>query len=191
LRWLVNNPQRLEWPCEEGRRKAYGQGTTEKREALLAGDLRVRQEALQKLEERHVEQAWWVFEGLTSVDCFVQSREVTLFVEGKRTEPSLTARSEWDPRRHQVFRNLDCLRVFPERRANFYVLLVVEEGGLTHPEARELDGKYEDARESWPHLDEAQAEELWSHYLGYATWQELARAFGLTLPDTRDEAARL
>jgi hypothetical protein len=33
------------------------------------------------------------------------------------------------------------------------------------------------ARGSWPHLDNEAAAELWSHFLGFTTWQRIAEQF--------------
>jgi hypothetical protein len=71
------------------------------------------------------------------------------------------------------------------------VLLVVEAESPTHREAAALDEDYAVTRASWPHLDDAQAHELWSHHLGYLTWRDLAGTFGSVLPATRDEASRI
>ena len=69
------------------------------------------------------------------------------------------------------------------------MLLIVEENTRPAVDAAVLDGDFAAARNSWPHLNEELAQDLWRHYLGYTTWQKLAAAFNLHLPDTRDEAA--
>jgi hypothetical protein len=134
---------------------------------------------------------WWIFEGETSIDCALFAEKVTVFIEGKRTEPDLTSSTEWYPKRNQVFRNLDCLQEFREKADRYYVLLIVEDGSPTHAPAASLDLSDVPARESWPHLDERKVSDLRNHYLGFTTWQRLAISFGLLLPQTTQEAAMI
>lgn len=76
-------------------------------------------------------------------------------------------------------RNLDCLRVEPDRAEPWGVLLVVEEGTPAHQLVRRFDHDFESARRAVPHLSGAAAAELWSHYLGFTTWQDIQRTFDL------------
>lgn len=65
-----------------------------KREALFAGDAAAVQEGLAKLRApggtRSGKGTWQVLEGTTKIDCALFADEVTVFIEGKRTEPHLT-----------------------------------------------------------------------------------------------------
>lgn len=179
LTWLVLNPQQI-------RQQSLDQftGTTrQKREALiLRHDATVQLEALHRLSRsrRPGRGQWHVFEGITKVDCALLTQGAWIFIEGKRTECSLTDQIEWFEDRQQVFRNLDCLRgLVPPRE--YYVLLVVEENKGCFEQARELDGRYDIARRSWPHLSDDQAKGLFEHYIGCTTWQRIAQEFELQL----------
>lgn len=46
---------------------------------------------------------WWAFEGFTSVDFYIQTADLRIYVEGKRTE-TLTLSTDWYPRRSQLLR---------------------------------------------------------------------------------------
>lgn len=191
LRCLVQRPDRIldATQADTSLLSELSPAAAKRRRQLAEGDAEVVAEALRKLSAGRAGRYWWVLEGPTSVDCVLMAEQVTVFIEGKRTEPHLTGGTTWDRHRHQVFRNLDCLRAMPGRAAQYYVLLLVEEHSPAMAEARELDGAYPVARDSWPHLDNRQAEGLFSRYLGYATWQQIAG--GLRLPKTTDEARRL
>ena len=170
--------------------KDRSDGTNDKRRELRQGAPAVTDEALRHLAAGKTAPAWWVLEGTTMVDCALRAEHVTVFIEGKRTERHLTGGVSWDEKRHQVFRNLDVLEVLPDRRDQFFVLLVVdEENRVTLEEAIQLDKNPQMAFDSWPHRGPDEANALWVHYLGFTTWQEIARTFGgLRLPNTREES---
>jgi hypothetical protein len=95
----------------------------------------------------------------------------------------------------QVFRNLDCLRAICASGQNFYVLLIVDEGGGAHRAAASLDEGVAVARQSWPHLNEEQADELYRRYLGVTTWTQVVGRFSdqtsLKLPHDVQEAEKM
>jgi hypothetical protein len=163
--------------------------TADKRRQLKAQAPSAVDEALKHLAAGKTAPAWWVLEGTTMVDCALFARTVTIFIEGKRTEPHLTAAVSWDKRRHQVFRNLDGLEALPDRPEQYLMLLVVdEENGEVLHEAEVLDHQPNVAFASWPHRNPKEATALWAHYCGFTTWQRIASIFQLDLPPTRDEA---
>lgn len=178
LRWMITNPSRLDWSKLEHSKLAPS--TIEKRRALRDGDVIVMQEALALLEakgRRPGSRHWHVLEGVTKVDCALFGEDVTVFVEGKRTEPRLTEDVSWLRGRDQVVRNLDCLRVDPRRAARWFVVLVVDEDSTAEADARRLDLGGERVRAALPHLPADEVDQLWSHYVGYTTWQAIQREF--------------
>lgn len=178
LRWMITNPGRLDWSKLE--RSELAASTIEKRRALRDGDMLVMQEALALLEARGRRPGsgrWHVLEGVTKVDCALFGEDVTIFVEGKRTEPRLTEDVSWLRGRDQVVRNLDCLRVDPRRAARWFVVLVVDEDSTAEAEARRLDHGGERVQAALPHLPADDVEQLWSRYAGYTTWQAIQREF--------------
>jgi hypothetical protein len=107
LRWLIENSQALSWP--PGRAGQFGSQTDAQRRALREGDEQVLKEALDELKRLGPEgsaQKWWAFEGITKVDCWLETGSLVLFVEGKRTE-TLSKFTAWFPARDQLTRNLD------------------------------------------------------------------------------------
>lgn len=190
LEYLVRNPRRLKWPKDaDGELRQYRPSVHQKRKALLGGSVPAEQEAIREIRlEQQKEpdpklKGWWVLEGGSTIDCALFAEGFTLFVEGKRHEKTLKVHTNWYERRIQLYRNLDCLRVLPGRAERFGILAIVEEDTPIYDEARAISRDFQFARSSWPHLDEAGAAELWSHFLGFTTWQRLAEQFpGVELP---------
>ncbi len=131
---------------------------------------------------------WSVLEGTTKVDCAIFAANATIFIEGKRTEPSLTQSVAWDLQRNQVFRNLDALRMARAPQSDFFVLTIVEQGTSAAREAEQLDSGHYVARPSWPHLTDKESQRLYEeHYLGFTTWQIVSERFGILLKDTVED----
>jgi hypothetical protein len=180
LEYLIWNPRRLKWPRDpDGNPREYRPVVQKKRQALLAGNVPAQQEAIRAIRKEQEKDAdpdlkgWWVLEGPTTIDCALFAEGVTLFIEGKRDEKSLKVHTNWYTRRIQLYRNLDALRVLPGRAERYYLLALVEQGTPIEAEARAISHDLQFARSSWPHLDEAATQELWSHFLGFSTWQQL------------------
>jgi hypothetical protein len=72
-------------------------------------------EELERLGPKGSARKWWAFEGITKVDCWLETDRLVLFVEGKRTE-TLSKFTAWFPARDQLTRNLDLVgEVSPEK----------------------------------------------------------------------------
>lgn len=185
LRWLLDHPHAL----DRGRLATQRGETLRARRALLDGDADAKAQAVRRLSAPGGAAAgrgqWHVFEGTTMVDCALFCENLTLFIEGKRTERYLTGTTEWYARRHQVVRNLDCLRVARQRAGRWLVLTIVEEASTAEEDARAFDNDSGAFRAAVPHLSEVDAAELRGHYLGWTSWQRLRARFALpAFPDT-------
>lgn len=184
LHWLLHNPDRLVWPRDTGgRERVFADSTNERRRRLLAGDTKVRDEALSELDCSEVEgskRKWWAFEGFTSVDCLLETERLLVLIEGKRTE-GISKSTDWFRGRNQVIRNLEVARAMAGATKEYAVLLCAEKH-IELPDAAWCD--------SLPHFSEQDINELQRHYLGCTTWPEIVRSLcpDLQLPDTLDEA---
>jgi len=188
LEYLVKNPRRLRWPRDaNGDPRQYRSAIHQRRKALMAGDVPAQQEAIRDIRQEQARllskgpdpdlKGWWVLETGTTIDCALYADGYTLFVEGKRNEKSLKVHTNWYEKRIQMYRNLDALRALPGRAQKFGLLAIVEEGTPIHQEAVAMQRDYQFARTSWPHLDNEAAAELWTHFLGFTTWQRVAEQF--------------
>jgi hypothetical protein len=183
LRWLIENPHALTWPEKpKGVRVEFGKATQRKREAWFRGEPEVIAAGLAELDVHGAAGSrgrWWAFEGFTSVDCELCTDQMTLLVEGKRTE-GLSRSTHWFPQRNQLARNLEVAAEAGDDHPT-YVLLITQDATLDLTER--------DLRESTPHLDAADRARLLSRYFGRCTWPTLCRELNVgPLPDTSTAA---
>jgi hypothetical protein len=191
LRWLIENPGSMRWPMEKGERKQSRNAVVQQfRERLfgLHGDEAQRaavQQGLNELERlgpRGSIQKAWAFEGITKIDCRLQTPNLFLSVEGKRRDV-LSSRTEWFPSRNQFFRNLEAGREAAGNRDYAYLLVVEDDRAVVDPSRM-------DSASSLPHLTAQARAELLSKFIGTLTWRGLCEATGIdwsTLPDTVDD----
>jgi len=101
LKWLVQN---VTAPANDS---LWGSpATREKRELLVAKDPDTIAEALILLEGPY-KSAWYVLEGRSQPDVFLEAKDFILAVEGKRTERTATTTTTWMPSRSQMLRHMD------------------------------------------------------------------------------------
>jgi hypothetical protein len=187
LRWLLENPERLQWPKAKGKELVYGAPTQANRKALIAGNPESKEKALRELAQNGTigtQRKWWAFEGYTSVDCVLATDSLLVLIEGKRTEPMSTS-THWFPDRNQLIRNLECAREMARcGNKNFAVLVCAE---------NIIDMADVEWEKSLPHMPEGERAELQSHFLGCATWNSIAAELcnGMKLPETVGAAAKL
>jgi hypothetical protein len=188
LRWLLEHPEELRWPTVRGERREFGAETQRLRAALVDGPQDDRAAAqrqglaeLERLGPARSQRLWWAFEGFTEVDCWLETKRLLVFVEGKRTE-LLSSSTDWFPQRNQLVRNLEVVGELAAGRGAG-VLLVTEQP------IRELTEA--DVAASAPHLDPEAHAALYARSLGQTTWAALADAVGIdfsTLPATLTDA---
>lgn len=181
---LVRNPRKLKWPRDaDGQPRQYRSSVHQRRKALMQGSVPAREEAIRGIRLQQQKgpdldlKAWWLLEGPATVDCALFAEGLTLFVEGRAQEKTLKVHVNWYERRIQLYRLLDALRAMPDRPEHYYLMVLLEEGSPLQAEARAIQRDFQFARSSWPHLDDEGARELWGHFLGFATWQQLAEPF--------------
>jgi hypothetical protein len=191
LKWMVEHPHELNWPRYEIKDKYI----LDMRERLM---LRGSYEGTPEVRKQVIESAkieiesamacpgaqriawlheWWVLEGQTHVDCYIETTRLRLFVEGKRTE-ELSPSTSWYRKRNQLLRNLESASV-ESCGQPFAQLLITEEPPSELPSTTVVD--------SLPHLSVEERSELLSHYAGAVKWRSLCSAIGLQyemLPDT-------
>jgi hypothetical protein len=185
LAWFVENPHVLVWP----KRSALSKQTTRLRRALVddappGSRVETQVEARRLVATRPTSaRESWRFEGTSMLDCVIMTEKLVVTVEGKRTE-SLSAATDWYPRRSQLVRILEAANQLSRGR---------EWASLLMSETTVPDGS--DAylaavlSASAPHLTSAERRELQAHYLGNVTWEQACHATGLdpaSLPDSTD-----
>jgi hypothetical protein len=86
LRWLVEHADLL---TRDGLASSSPR-VRQLRELLIGRDQSVRLAALELLQHAHRDRAWFVLEGVTFPDVYLETRNVILVIEGKRTEADIT-----------------------------------------------------------------------------------------------------
>jgi hypothetical protein len=192
LSWLIRHPERLNWEDYGKNRSSFGEKTRKKRDQLKAGGpsrnkiIREATEELVRFGSESSRRKWWAFEGFTSVDCFIETDEIVLLVEGKRTE-KVSSATMWYPQRNQVIRNIEVAREVAGPDRDYAVLLVMEE----EPSKPVVNERI--LQESLPHMIPEERQSLSEHYLGETTWAILCNDLGIpfeNLPDTVSDVSR-
>lgn len=151
------------------RRALFGLGSDADREAA-------RVEARRLLDQTYgnptLPKAWYIFEGETCPDIYVEGDDYVIVCEGKWTEPNITAKTTHlcgaDEYRHQMIRHIQgALNITDKRVYAFYIV--------------DADCAYRDAltpealREqiALETVTPERREEILASFCGYTTWQGL------------------
>lgn len=181
LEWLVEN---VEEPAE-GFPKASPE-TDDRRRKLLRRDPDTIRSALAELE-REQRSGWHVLEGRSQPDVYLETDELVVVIEGKRTEAGPTTHTTWMPVRHQMLRHLDAAWELRGERALYgFFIVEAEEGASGEPAipkhwadaARETLS--DDAlTKSLPHRTPGEREAIARSFLGVTTWQTVCDELGV------------
>lgn len=191
LSWLIQNPDKLSY--EQVRFEDFSDETREMRENLFSYNGREKQAETQKkalAELADVKNAgsarrWWAFEGFTEVDCYLETENLVLLVEGKRNEP-LSSTTMWYPKRNQIVRNLEVAQEIGRRKNKEYAVLLASEKPV------EFDFE-EDIKTGLPHFNKEENDEIRNHYLGNIYWEDIWAITGRSkeeMPDKTTDIVR-
>jgi len=184
LRWLIKN---LEGGTGGLRTSAT---TREHRDKLIARDPTTINLALQLLKDSVVRPKWYVLEGPSQPDAYLEAAHFILVIEGKRTERGQTTTTSWMSNRNQMLRHMDAAAWNASPGKRVYGLMIVEgmEGGDDAWNA-EGDAIMSDVvmNSSLPHLRPDERQALASGFLGFTTWQRVCRTFELPWPPAADD----
>jgi len=181
LLWLI---ERVGEECKPRKGLRQEQLIAGRRADLFGDDATLRQEAQREAIRslmlhgpRASRNQWWALEGFTSVDCYLETSDMVLLIEGKRTE-SVSLGTDWCATRNQIARNLEAARNAAQGR-RYAVLLLGEQ---QTPVGRE------EIVAGLPHMTELESSFLSQHYLGCVTWQQVCKASCLTIDLNRELA---
>lgn len=123
---------------------------------------------------------------------FIETSDLIVVVEGKRTEPAPTTDTGWMPGRHQMLRHLDCAWEIrgTKRVAGFFI--VEGDGSGDIPDAwrkvvRDTVSSGTIAL-SLPHRSGEEQNAIVSCFAGVTTWQRVCREFGIEHASLPNEA---
>lgn len=179
LHWLLEH---CAHPATEA---ALGSGVTRtKRTALLNRDPVVVAEARAALQTRPASKTWYTLEGPSQPDVYIETAELIVVIEGKRTEPGPTTPTWWMPVRHQMLRHIDA--AWDTRGTRTVVGLMIVEGAAGDANVplpwRDYRRSLENSsalRESLPHRSDVERQAILNAFAGVTTWGAVVRALGV------------
>lgn len=179
LEWCILNLDKLSIPKNFGTKT---KSTREKRRQLFSGSETLKQEALQLIRENPKKTSqWYIFEGYSKPDIYIETDTSIYVGEAKRTEPSLTTSTEWLNPRDQLIRHVDSIIDNTKQVFFFYVFAEdkIKDYELTC---------YEDIlyyKKNLPHRkDINEIQKFKDSYCGFTTWERISELLGITFPDT-------
>jgi hypothetical protein len=97
LSWLIRHPENMN--------SQILSSEPVKRRELINGSTSRQREALKLLRNNPSGEGWHLFEGKTQPDVFIETPDILIVIEGKRTESGVTTKTKWMPWRHQMLRS--------------------------------------------------------------------------------------
>jgi hypothetical protein len=133
------------------------------------------------------ERAWYVLEGPSCPDVFLESDDLVVVIEGKRTEPAATTTTTWMPVRHQMLRHLDAAWDMRGDRQllGFFIVEGDTADSMAVPahwrEAARNTTTSGALAQSLPHRSPDVQLRIGDAFIGVTTWQAVCRA--LSIPE--------
>jgi hypothetical protein len=188
LSWLIRNLDR----------KKAAEDPHLQRQLLGKRDWKTTCEALRALRSSSATRApWYVLEGPTHPDVYLETPDALVVIEGKRTERYPTTETKWMAGRHQMWRHIDAAWEIRGSRRVFGCFIV--EGGDSASDV-DVPDPWRDAfsstiaddalASSFPHRSDFERKEIASCFVGGTTWQRVCATFGISysaLPSTIDD----
>ena len=186
LSWLIRHPRKpLSGELSSDPAKV------QKRLDWIAGSEKLMLEGLSLLRNNPSGENWHIFEGPTQPDVFIQTPDLVVVIEGKRTEPEPTTITKWMPVRHQMLRHIDCAWEIAGKR-KVIGFFIVEGNGAADIPARWLEFARQTVSpdsiaSSLPHRGPEEQRGIAAAFAGVTTWQAVCEEFGIpwnALPKT-------
>jgi hypothetical protein len=197
LKWLLENAEEPANPAAWGRSPEV----MANRRRVVDRDAPTLAEALKNLRERRSSsRAWYVLEGPTQPDVFLDTAEAVVVIEGKRTEPGPTTYTAWMRMRHQMLRHLDAAWEHRQGRRVYGLYIVEAEEGSASVEpsrawhqAVDSTVSEEVLNGSLPHRSSEERALIGQAVLGVTTWQAVCDKFNMPrevlIPEVFDDRA--
>ncbi|MGE0816175.1 MAG: hypothetical protein AB7O28_10675 [Vicinamibacterales bacterium] len=176
LLWLAENCVQPSVPSATGT-----DATKRRRTALLNRDPSVLAEARAALRAGRTSKAWCALEGPSQPDVFLETKDLLVVIEGKRTEPGPTTSTWWMPVRHQMLRHIDAAwNARGDRKVVGLMIVDGAEGEHAVPSPwreyrKSLEGSSA-VNESLPHRSVAERGDILRAFAGVTTWQAVMDA---------------
>jgi hypothetical protein len=176
LSWLVRNLARPMNQSDLG-----DDDVGHKRQRLIDRDPATIAAGLELLRSTPAERAWYILEGRTYPDAFIETPDALVVVEGKRSEAGPTTDTTWMAGRHQVWRHIDAAWEIRGRRAVYGLFIVEGDAGAPEVVPQVWQQAVRDALAekalagSFPHRGAAERSMIAEGFLGAVTWQRVCQ----------------
>lgn len=189
LSWLIRHPR----TPNDGQLSKDPVKAQKRRELIEGSDVRVC-EALSLLRKNPSGDDWHIFEGVTQPDVLIQTPDLMIVIEGKRTERKTTKHTKWMSGRHQIWRHIDCAWEIKGKREVFGFFIVEGDGLSDEVPAHWMDEtkitmSQKALTSSLPHRGPEEQERIRRCFIGVTTWQKMCKEFGIDwgfLPNLAD-----
>jgi hypothetical protein len=188
LIWLVEN---AETPLD-GMPKA-SLDTQEKRLGLVNKDKSTIEKAVKLIHQDPLAtKKWFILEGKTQPDVYIETENAIIVIEGKRTETAPTTSTQWMEVRHQMIRHIDAVWDFKKNKQVFGFFIVEGQNDNSEVpknwiEYSELTINNEVLNKSLPHRTQQQRKQISDCFLGVTTWLAICNEFDIQLHLLPDE----
>lgn len=183
LRWLVRH-----FKGGNGGH-ATSKTTRRNRRKLLKRDPATVPLALRLLKDSVARPQWYILEGKSQPDAYLETDDFILVIEGKRTERGQTTTTSWMAGRNQMLRHMDAAAWNAPKGKRVFGLMIVEGDSGDHDWIKDCEAivSKDVVTKSLPHLGVSARQELARGFLGATTWQEVCKKFNLPWPPVEDE----
>ena len=184
LIWILENINTLNKVKNFGVKNINSE-TYKKRSELFSGNRKLINEAINiiKSETKLPEKGWYIFEGNTFPDIFIDTSDSIFIGEAKRTENDITTKTIWLNKRDQLVRHIDSLLDQPKSIYSFYVLEKEEYLKGTYKKRMELYSKKDYFKENLKHRDDKSIERAFNSFIGFVFWEDISDYFEISFPD--------
>jgi hypothetical protein len=181
LEWYILNNEKLDQMHNEKRQRNESYFLRKK---LFEGDQEIRSLALRLLSKNYPNQrVWYVFEGYTCPDIYIETENYIFIGEAKRTEKHITSSTDWYKTRDQLIRHVDSVIGRDKKVVSFYIF---DRDTYKDSNYSGYLNKYDDMnflRQNLPHRNVSDIKKIMESYIGHIFWDDLSELFSISYPD--------
>jgi len=159
--------------------------TYQKRKSLFSGDKKILNDAIKiiKTKVKLPNRAWYIFEGKTHPDIFIETIDSIFIGEAKRTEKDITTTTKWLNKRDQLIRHVDSMLDQPKQIYSFYILDKNQYSKGNFKKRMEQYKNKEYYKENLRHRDDLSIEKAKNSFIEFIFWDDIAEYFKIEFPD--------
>lgn len=118
--------------------------------------------------------AWYILEGHSCPDLYIECKNHIILCEGKWTESNITTKTTYISRRNQMARHIQCaLNQTSKKIIAFYIV----DANCSYTKNLTKEAFKSQLESESICLDKTEKQQILSSFYGYTTWQEISKAF--------------